>query len=368
MEQQYDDGYWAFAADALLQRLDAMDLEADGVRKGEDIEYVHRMRVASRRLRSAISIFDACLVSGGLNGFKKPVRRITRELGAARDIDVQLEALEEFMQSDPDPAHIPGLERLALRLRQQREHLQASVVAAIDRLQGSTVWLDMQRPLREIGVRAQLRGIKADSVILRGNAIGAIAVDLEGLLSHETYIEQPSKIEELHQMRIAAKKLRYTIEVFAPLFDKNLNEGLAVAKEAQKILGEIHDCDVWIQMLPAFHEQERERTQSYFGHLRHFNRLAGGIEHMRAEKIRERAAHYEEFVAFWRETRAQGTWEKFHQTLYLPQLRVARSNAAWSGVLAALAEAPASASGAGTRAGTESPESAATLGTQLGGT
>jgi CHAD domain-containing protein len=340
MEQQFDDGYWAFAADALLQRLDAMGLETDGVRKGEDIEFVHRMRVASRRLRSAIAIFDACLISGGLQGFKKPIRRVTRELGAARDIDVQLEALVEFMKSDLDPAHLPGLERLELRLRQQRQQLQDRVVAAIDRLQGSVVWVDMQRPLREIGVRAQLRGIKPDSNQLRGCAVAAIALELEGLLSHETYIEQPSKVEELHQMRIAAKKLRYTIEVFAPLFDKTLNEGLAAAKEAQKILGEIHDCDVWIQMLPVFHDQERERTQAYFGHLRHFNRMAAGIEHMCQEKVRERAGHYEEFVAFWRETRAHSTWEKFHKTLYLPRSRAAQSNAAWSGTLIATGAVP----------------------------
>src|SRR5579862_645018 len=129
--QAYDDGYWAFAADALLQRLDAVAQESIGVRQGQDIEYVHRMRVASRRLRSAISIFEACLASGGFSGFKKPIRRITRELGAARDIDVQLEALGEFTEQDPEPAHRPGIERLMLRLRQQREKMQSRVVEAI---------------------------------------------------------------------------------------------------------------------------------------------------------------------------------------------------------------------------------------------
>ncbi len=316
--QQFDDGYWAFAADALLQRLDAMSQETDGVRKGEDLEFVHRMRVASRRLRSAIAIFNDCLESGGLSGFKKPIRRITRELGAARDLDVQLESLEAFSKSDTHADHRPGIERLALRFRQERAQLQSRVVEAIDRLQASTVWESMQRPLREIAVRATLRGVKRDSPSLRRRAVVAIATELEGLLSHETYVEQPARVEELHEMRIAAKKLRYTIEVFLPLFSAEMAGGLSQTKEAQKILGEIHDCDVWIQMLPAFLDAERDRTIAYFGHARHFTRLATGIEYMRTQKIRERARHYAEFVEFWKQSRVAGTWEKLHAALHQP--------------------------------------------------
>ena len=105
--------------------------------------------------------------------------------------------------------------------------------------------------------------------------------ELEGLLSHEPYIEQPERSEELHQMRIAAKKLRYSIEIFAPLFDGALDEQLATAKEVQKILGEIHDCDVWITTLPDFIDEERERTEEYFGHTRQFGRIAAGLEFFR---------------------------------------------------------------------------------------
>src|SRR5262245_33159986 len=128
MIEAYDDGYWAFAADALLERLDAVAQEADGVRRGEDIEFVHRMGVASRRLRSALGTFDACLTEGGLSGFKKPVRRITQELGNARDLDVQIEFLTDFEKNHPDGVHREGIDRLLLRLRQRRAQAQTRVV------------------------------------------------------------------------------------------------------------------------------------------------------------------------------------------------------------------------------------------------
>jgi CHAD domain-containing protein len=341
--QAYDDGYWAFAADALLQRLDAVAHEAAGVRQGQDIEFVHRMRVASRRLRSAIAIFDDCLSSGGFSGFKKPIRRITRELGAARDIDVQLEALESFLKHDPDPAHQPGIERLMLRLHQQREKLQVRVVEAIGRLEASTVWQEMQRPLRELAVRANLRGVRRESRALRHSATRAINLELEGLLGFEPYIEQPDRVDELHQMRIAAKKLRYCIEIFAPLFTGAgaLDEFLSAAKEIQKVLGAIHDCDVWGQMLPVFLEDERQRTFEYFGHTRHFARLASGIDFMRAEKTRERAEHYEEFLTYWKELRARGVWEKLHRVLNHPHSAGLHDHGA------AKADAPAHAAGSG---------------------
>ena len=99
----------------------------------------------------------------GLHGFQKPIRRVTKELGAARDIDVQLEALDDFMNSDPDKSHRPGIERLMLRLSQQRNKLQLRVVAEIDRLLASDVWDGLQRPLRELTVRANLRGTLRES-------------------------------------------------------------------------------------------------------------------------------------------------------------------------------------------------------------
>ncbi len=66
-------------------------------------------------------------------------------------------------------------------------------------------------------------------------------------------------------MRIAGKHLRYTLEIFAPIYNQALIPYLQVMKEVQDQLGEIHDDDVWIEWLPKFIEKERSRTENYFG-------------------------------------------------------------------------------------------------------
>jgi len=60
----------------------------------------------------------------------------------------------------------------------------------------------------------------------------------------------PAKVEALHDMRIAAKRLRYVLEVTAPCFGPYAATAARRARELQDLLGEIHDCDV---MLPRVH-------------------------------------------------------------------------------------------------------------------
>ena len=92
-------GLAVFAAQQLIPRLDAMSREVEGVRAGEDIEYLHRMRVASRRLRAALPIFAPCLPRKKYGRWLADIRRITRVLGDARDADVQIAALKRFVKN-----------------------------------------------------------------------------------------------------------------------------------------------------------------------------------------------------------------------------------------------------------------------------
>ena len=83
--------------------------------------------------------------------------------------------------------------------------------------------------------------------------------------SFENAIQDPLNIKELHAMRIAGKNFRYILECFAPIYSNTLKEPISTMKNAQDLLGNIHDCDIWTIELPKFLEKEHKRTVDYFG-------------------------------------------------------------------------------------------------------
>lgn len=323
MEREPDASYALFGVEALLKRLQALMQEVEGVRQAQDIECVHRMRVASRRLRSALALFQECLPRKKLPDWQKQIRRITRALGAARDTDVQIDWLDKILRDLADARHKAGIERLRLRLRQRREQLQADVGHALDQLAASRVASEMEQTLRQDLVQARLGQVRADSPYVYERARAAIALRLEEFLAYEACVRRPEQIEELHAMRIAAKRLRYTMEVFAPLYEDNLKEPLKAAREAQDVLGDIHDCDVWGQYLPQFIEEERARALEYFGHTRSFGRLTSGLLYLQQDRQEYRARRYQEFSEFWEQVKKRDVWGKLRQTL---QSRLATSD------------------------------------------
>jgi hypothetical protein len=89
----------------------------------------------------------------------------------------------------------------------------------------------------------KVKGLEPDGA-LRENARKIVEVRLEELLSFGPEALDPANVEALHDMRIAAKRLRYVLELTAPVFGAGAERGAKRAKKLQDLLGEIHDCDV----------------------------------------------------------------------------------------------------------------------------
>lgn len=118
----------------------------------------------------------------------------------------------------------------------------------------------MSQRLKEEGRLAKersIRGLDARKP-LPINAARMISARLDEMLSYEPYLNDPDEVHQLHQMRIAAKRLRYTLEIFQEYYSTytpngNLYDRMVDAiKKLQAILGEIHDKDV---LMPRLHRQ-----------------------------------------------------------------------------------------------------------------
>ncbi len=309
------DNYCLFGLEALRERLPALAQESDGVRRAEDIECVHRMRVASRRARNALALFGECLPSKHYDKWCKDLRRITRALGAARDLDVQIAWVAGFLDRTTDEPLRAGVARLLLRLRQQRARRQAQVVKIIDRLEEQGTIDDMTSILHEMIVHARVYEIESLPADLADRLQEAILLRLEEVLAFEPFVAYPERANELHQMRIAAKHLRYTLEVFAPLYDGDLKPSIKVVKEIQGLLGDLHDCDVWLAFLPQFVQEERARTLEYFGEERPIEELITGIQALEADRTHYRQERYEVFARFWQLTKQYDVWNNLRNII-----------------------------------------------------
>lgn len=309
-----------FLATTLRKRLKAVRRQIPGVRKGRDIECVHDLRVALRRLRCALTVLAGFFPAHLVKRWRKPVRRLTRTMGAARDADVQIEFLKAFLKGTTDPRCRPGIERLLLRTTQRREALQSKVLRELERFEKAAVAGALDAALRQEQSRVRpfpRRGAEALRRLYR-LAFDCLTDLLEDMLTYETQVMHPKRIAALHRMRIAARRLRYAIEVFAPLYPDALEAAHTLLTEIQDLLGDIHDCDLWIDFLPAFLETERDRTRNHGGRSSAVNRLAPGLALLAHERRQHRDTRYREFIARWQAVKKQKFWKTFRRNLQRP--------------------------------------------------
>ncbi len=297
----------AYGAAFMLNQLKNLQNEVQGVQNAMDIECIHRMRVASRRLRSAQEYFDSFLSKKNSTIWEKQIQSITAALGNARDLDIQIEAIQEYQHQNDDIRLQPGFKRLILRLSQKRKQAQLSVLLSVSKFTSNQVIKRVQKEL------INLVGSGGDehfiSMPLRLLANQAINEKLTNFLSYEPFVHFPEKKLELHAMRIAAKHLRYTMEIFAPLFPGELIVWLQPIRQAQEQLGVIHDCDMWIDFLPQFLDSEHELSQNYYGHSRTHYRIIPGILNFQQNRQDIRNQTYQQFVEFWDSLQKNLLWQ-----------------------------------------------------------
>jgi CHAD domain-containing protein len=125
-----DDAYGAAAAKVVAVRCREVADHSRDVLDTGDIERVHDMRVATRRLRAALEVFEPCFPEPQYGEALKEVKAIADALGERRDADVAVVALERFAQGLAAPDR-PGIASLAERIRSEQAEANASLEAFV---------------------------------------------------------------------------------------------------------------------------------------------------------------------------------------------------------------------------------------------
>jgi len=207
----------------------------DMVLLGDDPEGIHQMRVALRRLRSAMGVFRAIINRQQCAGLVDELRWITGVLGTARDLDVFLtETLPPVIQQLD--GH-PGLLLLRDRALTAQHNAYIEVRAAIESQR-------YQRLLLTLGAWLEGGSIGNHHPGVLEIAEGMLRKRYKQLRRHGRLLGEMSK-EERHLARIAGKKLRYTAEFFECLYAEDRTQPfLHRLASLQDVLGTLNDIAV----------------------------------------------------------------------------------------------------------------------------
>lgn len=222
-----------------------------GATTGE-VEAVHQMRVATRRLRAALRLFAAVLRPGPLEVAQRELAWLAQAIGALRDLDVLGELVAERARKLPcDLA--AALAPLKDRIRDERRACHQELRQALESSRyrrllmrlSATVPAAHRRELRIAALAPGLAYPLIKSVKRRGRGLGS----------------KPPP-ERLHRFRVRVKRLRYALEIMRGLGGKSLNRLLARLERMQELLGEHHDCVTAMAWMRAYAERTAGPAQS----------------------------------------------------------------------------------------------------------
>ena len=237
-----------------------------GVVSGEAAA-VHRARVATRRLREALPVLDGDRRGG--RRLRKDLRTLTRSLGPVRELDVTLGLVVRLLHDEPSLD--TALETIRVRLMERRLRRRARLLRDIDHLDIAGV-LARVRALSAHGSSKAPRNrqVPVDGpeirrrMASRATSVGR-AVDRAGALYAP---------EALHAVRVAVKKLRYSLELGRVARIVGAARAATRLRRYQDLLGEWHD---W-QILSAHASRVQGATPVDDEHLADFTTLAARVE------------------------------------------------------------------------------------------
>jgi len=220
-----------------------------GTRSGEDPEDLHAMRVATRRMRAAWRAFGDGFRSDRTRRYRNRLREVAARLGAVRDLDVLLEGADGY-RADLPVAEQRALEPLLAAWRRYREDARVLLIHELDS-PGYARFVEDFRVFVQTDGAAVLPVTPTRPHRIRDTAPSRIWTAYEQVRAYEPVLRW-ADVETLHDLRIAAKWLRYTLEFVREALGPEVTPLVARVTALQDHLGYMHDADVAAAMARTY--------------------------------------------------------------------------------------------------------------------
>jgi CHAD domain-containing protein len=134
------------------------------------------------------------------------------------------------------------------------------------------------------------------------------------MLVFAAHIQNPLNVLQLHSMRIAAKRLRYTLEIFAPAYTArtaDFDRILADTKKIQEQIGDIHDCDIRVKLIGEYLDR----------HVAKRPEIRSGLQNLIAREQSTRGTLYAAFLRYWNDlTKSRALEQRFVDVVFSARL------------------------------------------------
>jgi CHAD domain-containing protein len=199
-----------------------------------DAEALHQLRVASRRLRASIELFSGVLYAAQLKLFRRDIPWLAQEAGVVRECDVT-SALIANRAAKIDPGLARSIAPMIAALDDRRRSAHAGLCALLASKRYRNLVAKLSRPaIKKAGADRRL-GIAAAQLI-RPATRGTIR------LGEKLGADAPAPV--FHKLRVRIKRLRYELEMMAPLGAKRHRKTLARLEQLQELLGLYNDTTI----------------------------------------------------------------------------------------------------------------------------
>ena len=239
----------------LLRRTRALHRHLPTAVTGSD-HGVHQARVATRRLREAVPVLSAGVKGAKAAKARRKIRRLTKALGTVRELDVTLHVLDELIEKGRVPrAAVEDVRAHVLAERDRRRPVMLERLEKIDAAKLERRLVVVAGALQASGTDEWRRALAARTA--------KRAKGLREAIAEAGRIYAP---DALHKVRIAAKKLRYALEIAAETGVKAASPMVRTLKRTQTTLGRLHDLQVLLTHVAAVQvEAAGQRPQPHAG-------------------------------------------------------------------------------------------------------
>lgn len=225
----------------LTLHLGRLRAHEEGARRGEDPERLHDMRVATRRLRAAIRVFGEGIPLRLRRHLTVELRWLGRLLGGVRDLDVQLARLDRY-RVRAAPVRREALSLFRAAIEAEREPERAKLLAGLDSQRYQQLVADLERFTTSTPPRLAHAPAAAETIALAGRQ--AIKAAYRRVTKSGRGIGSAPRPEELHVLRIRAKRLRYVLEFLRDIIGKPGRRLIKQLVRLQDLLGAHQDSIV----------------------------------------------------------------------------------------------------------------------------